>query len=210
MAIKLSNLFLTVKEDLIEHLDSSMMQLGFSKYGVPTMQPCINFGDIVDFNIEQLVISKTKANKANIGLSLTYNIMSVEQETVKKVTKQNYFMLLNSEADFEWTYGMIQKVWEGNYPSSVAIDQKGNCYFVYVESWGIHFSQFATLSEMELEMISSYLNDDTPYKIVIEPIAMFRVLDGAEGYNYLRKHIMVEFNCNKKLSVMVEDFGGFE
>lgn len=209
MSMKLSNLYSVTREDILEHLDNSLMQVGFSTYGVPSITPMVTYGDIIDFNIEQLVISKNKSEKANVGLSLTYRSMSLEENNLQEIAKQQYFMLLNSEVDIEWSYGMIQKIWNGNYPSTVAIDGDGKCYFVYVEQWGIHFSYFALLSEQELDMLSTYLNDDAPFKITISPKAMFKVIDGVEGYNYLRKNIVVEFNCTTKLSVMVEDFGGF-
>ena len=210
MAMHLSNIFGVVKEDLTEHLDNSLMQVGFSTYGVPNMQPFITYGDVIDFNIEQLVINKEQSQKANIGLSLTYKTIGVEDDKLKELSKQTYFMLLNSEADIDWSYGMIQKIWEGNYPSTVAIDSEGKCYFVYVEQWGIHFSYFASLASSELSTLSMYLDDDAPYKIKLDPMAMFRVIDGVEGYNYLRKNIVVELNCRTKLTVYVEDLGGFE
>lgn len=209
MSMKLSSLYSIVREDIQEHLDNSLMQVGFSTYGVPSMTPMITYGDIIDFNIEQLIISKNKSEKANVGLFLTYKGMSLEEDHLQEVSKQQYFMLLNSEVDIDWSFGMIQKVWNGNYPSTVAIDKDGKCYFVYVEQWGIHFSYFALLGEQELDMLSTYLNDDSPFKITIAPKAMFKVIDGTEGYNYLRKNIVVEFNCSTKLSIMVEDFGGF-
>lgn len=104
--------------------------------------------------------------------------------------------------DRAWGYRSKIKVWDGDYPSTVGVDVKsGKVYLLFVRQDVLEVVEFGQIEEKELDMFLDSLNDREPYKIGLEEDTLFDYLDGNEGYNYLKNHVYIQFNCCSKLKV---------
>lgn len=147
-------------------------------------------------NYEVCNLGRDPDDDANLTLSLRYSITEPDELGVLvHCDKERTINLLSTVGDIYWTPNMILKVFDGEYPSTVGYDTaSGEVFLVYIMSSGMVFRYFATLSPEHLSAFED-LNRTKPYKIDIEPRAMFRVLDGAEGTNHLKQNLFIEFDC---------------
>lgn len=139
---------------------------------------------------------------SNILLQLDYTL-SEPTLTVKPITKEKQLdiILLNPSYDMEWNKVLLNKVWQGDYPSTVAFSPTdGAVYLVYIMSSYILFAYFGQLNNLDLEALEN-INYMKPYQISIHKQALWEVLSEEEGSHYLQKNVYIEFNCGRRVVV---------
>ena len=109
---------------------------------------------------------------------------------------------MNTKGDSIWPYLMVVKVWNGEYPSGVAVNEDtGVVYLLYLKMGSLLLVEFALLKDNEKEAIKEALNEVTPYRIKLDEDAMFNVLAEIEGYRHLHEKVFIEFDCGVKFRV---------
>jgi hypothetical protein len=132
----------------------------------------------------------------NMILYLEYYKYETKGERISSVGNELNLRLLSGLGDRDWGYRSIIKVWDGDYPSTVGVDIKtGKVYFVYIREGRLDIVYFGSMSEEELDTFEETFNDREPFKVGIVEDALYDYLDEAEGYNYLKKNVYIEFNC---------------
>ena len=138
---------------------------------------------------------------SNLDISIAYKMISFSNRNndTDKVLK---LRLLTTSGDKLWTYKMKHLVWDGSYPSTIAVDKEtGSVFFVYFKASSIELEHFGKLTETQLEAVLDDLNDNFAFSIKIKPEAMFMYIDGEEGVRHLRENVYVEFNCGIPIKV---------
>jgi hypothetical protein len=148
----------------------------------------VNFGDLIADDFED--------GYSNCKLNLVYDVKTFIEDSPAIIEVSKSLMVLNTMNDTIWTYRMIQNIWEGDYPSTVAIDMETREVFLFnlKPNW-LELVRFGILDELQFEAITLGLNFRSPFYIGIDTKAMYQYIDGAEGLNYLKKNIIIEFDC---------------
>ena len=200
MAVRLDTTFEGAKHVL--ETAFNMKTVAFSTWG----GKIANMGRIKEYNICNVGKGDDGDDDANITVTMSYEIAQVDdtgylQEYPKNCTMDFY----SNIADNEWTANMRMKIFENDYPSTVAVDKdSGVVYFVHIQPWGVEFKKFGILSDNDFEALED-INVRGPYRIRLNADAMFKVIDGSEGYNYLRKTMFVEFDCGRPVVLTPSD-----
>lgn len=194
-AVRYPDVFIDAKS-LIEGVVDASPLLSLRTDGVMFANLC----DILYLHIED---AEDVEGYSNLTLVVTYkqNVF-METSNFTAVEKTRKLKVLTSIGDTSWTYRMIDKVWEGDYPSTVAVDvTTGEVFFLSIKVNRLELIEFGLLSNLELDTFNLEVHDREPYRITIDSSAMFDYIDGAEGINSLRRNIVVEFNCAVPLRV---------
>lgn len=138
----------------------------------------------------------------NMEIQLSYTQKIDTGSGIEWVPNTRTLFMLNNIGDYKWTYNMREKLWDGEYPYTVAIDEvTGEVFFIHIIMGGLVLKLFGR-EEGLYERIKGYIDEREPYKIKIDEDAMFSVIDGAEGYNHLKDNIYIQLNCeNKKINI---------
>lgn len=194
--LKLPNIHMDAKSMIADSLRESG-RLSLKKYGSLFSNQC----EISHFHIEEV---EDEEGYANLDLVLVYKSRQLSpNNTFDEVERARKFRVLNSQGDIGWTYRMQNLVWEGEYPSTVAVDiESGEVFLFSITSNNrAELVEFGLLEPSEFETLRLELNDREPFKIKIAEDAMFRYIDGAEGVNHLKQNIQIEFNCGLPIRV---------
>jgi hypothetical protein len=181
---------------MIEGSFDANHKLRLKRYGAMFSNLC----DVSHYHIEE---SDDDEGYANLDLTVTYKmrLISVE-EKFDLVEKTRKLRVLNTAGDNQWTYRMIRMVWEGDYPSSVAVDvETGEVFLFSVKVNCIELIEFGVLDAKEHDTFMHELSDREPFKIKIDSDSMFEYIDGAEGVSHLQKNVVVEFDCGMPIEV---------
>lgn len=194
-SIKYPTVFVDAKELLVGVLEKTK-RLGFKKYG----DLLVSVGDLVSYNISDV---ENELSYANIDLYIKYKLHVLREEGgADFVDKERNLRVLCNLGDSDWTYRMIDKVWEGDYPSTVAVDMDtGEVFLLYLRANRLELVLFGVFSEKEFESFKFELQEREPFSIKIDEKAMFTYIDGAEGINHLKNKIFIEFNCHVPLRI---------
>lgn len=196
MALKLTSNYIDAKNRLEEALEHSTI-ITKKEYGVLFSTVC----ELVDYSIEPIA-GDLDDSPANLKLTIAFNENLIVDDKLKKISRNLVLHVLSNKGDTVWTHAMITKVWDGNYPSAVAVDpDTGEVYLINIMLSGLELVMFGEFDKYGIEAFNADINDTEPYRIGIDEDAMFRVLDGAEGNNYLKYNIYVEFNTIVKIRV---------
>lgn len=189
------------------HIDSKVLLSGVLNEARTVLLSRFNtnfteLGTIVHFHIEPKNATESDI-VGTMDMSITYKVMVQLMGDFISTEVTRDLALLNTKGDFNWNRSLKYKVWEGNYPSTVAIDKlTGEVYFVHIYSDNkVELCYFGVLSECELELFKGDLDDTNPYKIKIDSAAMFDYIAGDEGLNHLKRNIILELNCGIPLIV---------
>lgn len=138
----------------------------------------------------------------NIEMRLSYTQRVDNGREFEWVPNSRNLFILNNAGDDKWTYLMKQKIWDNDYPYTIAIDEvTGEVFFVHIALEGIVLKLFGR-EEGLYDIIKGHIVEREPYRIKIDEDAMFSYIDGAEGYNHLKDNIYIEFNCiGKKVNI---------
>jgi hypothetical protein len=107
-----------------------------------------------------------------------------------------------------WTPTLRYKVWESEFPSTVAISkEEQTVYFLCVQSNDVlELKKFSKLKGNQYNLIMTSVLENIPFHIEIAHNALYSFVDESEGLNFLRKNIGVTFNCNPNFTVYSEDY----
>lgn len=138
---------------------------------------------------------EAESDSPEITVRLMYRL-PVFDSTVMAVDKYKRVRLLSSVGDEEWTERMRLKIWDGKYPTTVAIDEDTKeVLLVRITDHIVSFETFGQLTEDQYNVILEDLDDREPFRLFLDSTAMFKFIDGAEGLNHLLNGVFVEFNC---------------
>ena len=177
-------------ETLLQQSLSSRNLISIGVFNSQLSNPCV----LKHFNVVN--VGRAPDDDANVTLNVTYTITEPDDKGVlNSYDKDRTLNLLSTTGDIYWTPNMIMKVFDDEYPSTIGYDiNTGEVFLVYIRAWGVEFRYFATLTQEQLNAFDD-LNLERPYFIYIKQDAMFKVLDGAEGTNYLKKNLYIQFDC---------------
>jgi hypothetical protein len=202
MNVRLPDTFVDAKRMIEDSLENKKLSL--KTYGAM-------FSNLADVTLYHIAEVEDEEGYANLDLLITYKYrtmgLSGGFEVIEKTKK---LKVLNSIGDSQWTFRMITKVWDGDYPSTVAVDMEtGEVFLFSLKMNRIELTEFGKLTETQFEVFKYELNDREPFRIRLNADAMFEFIDGAEGLNHLQKSVFVEFSCgmpivveNKRTSVL--------
>ena len=195
MAVILPAVFCDTKQLLEENL-STYRRIVVKSYNSKFASSC----DLIHFHINEVEDEETYSN---IDISLNYKErVLLEDDRFETVERFHQLRLLCNLGDNKWTHRMIQKLWNGDYPSSVAVDtDTKQIFLVNVRSSCIELVSFGIFSESEFDSFLTDISEREPYRIKIDEDAMFDYIDGAEGISHLIENIYIEFNCATKIPV---------
>lgn len=159
-----------------------------------------NLCDVTHYHIEEV---EDEEGYSNMDILLTYKIRSLSTENGPQLLeKTRKLRVLTAQGDNSWTYRMIDKIWEGDYPSTVAVDMASGEVFLFgIKMNRIELIEFGQFDQLQFESFKLDVSDREPFSIKIDPNAMFEYIDGAEGINHLQRNIIVEFNCGLPIQV---------
>lgn len=187
-AQQLNTTFTAAKKELELYL--SKEKLSLSTYGYHQKLNCT----CKKYIISNVGKGEDGDNTASFTLTLQFTAISVNGLEFQHAEREMVLNILSSAGDFAWGVNNIQKVWQGDYPASVAIDDtSGEVYFLYLRPWGIELCYFATLKPQQLEAMNT-LKLDIPYSIHLNPDVMFSYIENDVGLIELRKAVEIKFN----------------
>lgn len=143
---------------------------------------------------------------ANLDLHVEYEVKTLKygQTSSKEIQTKN-LRVLSGMGNIRWTQRMIEKIWDGDYPSTIAIDfESQEVYLVYLRWEKLELRFFGKLTENEVEAVEYDLNNREPFLINIDQEAMFRYIDGGEGVNHLLRNLYIELNGIVPIRVNVD------
>lgn len=185
-------------KDLLRDVLERGKRVSFSVFNQAVPAPC----EVLFSNVEDTEDSENITEYANIRLNLMTNMPVFGTPITSFVEKQRRFLLLNASGDDYWTPRMVNLIWEGDKPSTIAIDiDTREVFFVYVRSAQLDFCKFAYLTESEFEIVNTDLDDSSPFSIRLGDSAMYDYIDGAEGVNCLVSSLYICFNASAPLHI---------
>ena len=193
MQLRLPEIFCDAKQAIEDCLENNKLIL--SKYNSTMMNMC----EVTHFHIEE------KGNEyiGNMKLLITYKERIITKyDKFETLNKTQVLTILTTKGDPIWPYIMTVKVWNGEYPSAVAINEEtGVVYLLYLRMGSLGLTEFALLQDNQLECIKESLNEVSPYRIKLDENSMFKVLGEIEGNKCLYETLFIEFDCGVKFRV---------
>ena len=196
MALTLSTYFDDVQETLSDALEARR-NVGFSSFS----NDIVSQGTVITYGITPA--SDGDNDRANLLLDMEYEayyLKSSEEAGTSKIAMQ--LLVLNPEGDTEWTLNMRNRVWNGRYPSTIAINiASGEAYLLFVEASYIELKFFVVISLTDLELFKASMDARKPFSIHVEPEALFKVLDGREGTHHLLDNLFISLFGSKMFKI---------
>ena len=197
MQFRLPEMFCDAKQSIEESLCKNHLIL--SKYNSSLVNMC----EVTTFKITD-ELEPEKVGTLHLNLTYKERIITKYDKFETRFMSQD-LMVLSTKGDPIWPYLMVTKVWDGDYPSTVAVNSEtGVVYFVYLLQGAMKLVEFAQLKENQLEAVRESLNDLVPYRIKLDEDAMFKVLGEVEGTKCLHDTLYIEFNCGITFKVRCE------
>ncbi len=193
MQMRLPEIYMDAKQVIEDTLDGNQ-KLVLGKYGSLYANLC----DVTHYHIQDL---KNKEGLANLTLLITYKERVINKyDKFEEIKKTQKLKVLTTKGDRIWPYSMVIKVWDGNYPSGVAVNEEtGQIYFLNLRMSGLELVSFAKFTTEELEAFKEELNEIAPYKIVLDEDTMFDFIAELEGNRALKSTLTVVFDCGVKI-----------
>jgi hypothetical protein len=189
--LRFPNTYQDAREVIENILSNDSSKVAIRTYGMFLSSPC----DVAFYHIEE---SEDLEGYANLNLILTYKVSMLvpTKSYYSTVEKTRNLKVLSAIGDNLWTYRMIDKVWEGDYPSTVAVDtDTGDVFFFSIKLNRLELIEFGQFSSSEFEAFKLEVHDREPFRIILDSDAMFDYIDGAEGIRYLKRNVAIQFNC---------------
>lgn len=194
MAIRLPEIFCDAKQMLEDNL-ATYRRLIIKRYG----SLYASAGDVIHFHIDDV---EDDQGYSNMDMSISYKERVLIEDRFETIERHHQLRLLSPVGDDQWTYTMIGRVWEGDYPSTVAVDtDTRQVFLVSIQMSSVELIEFGMLSEQEFDAFMTDCEDRNAYRIKLDESAMFKVIDGAEGMNHLRETMVIELNCGVVIRV---------
>lgn len=188
------DVFVDAKELIKSCLESR--KLSVKTYGSMFSRQC----DVLHYHIGD---KDDEESYSNLRMVITYKMPYMdENERFTFLEKTRNLLVLSSSGDTRWTYRARNKIWDGEYPSTVAIDtETGDVMFFNLKPNRIELVFFGVLEGTAFDTVMSELHDREPFKIALDPDAMFNYIDESEGINHLKSNVLVIFNCGIPITV---------
>lgn len=140
---------------------------------------------------------------SNLELNITYLASYLtEEKGFQTIEKSRKLRVLSAKGDDRWTYRLIDKIWEGQYPSTVAIDlETHEVFMLNVTVSGLDLVLFGVLDEKQYEAFKYEVNDRKPFRIKVAEQALMNYVDGGEGINHLKRNLIIELDCGIPINV---------
>lgn len=191
--VRLPGVYVDAKELLESFLESGRLVLGDFHTGHSRL--CT----IEHFHMAT-VDEEDEEGYANISLSVSYNLPMLGVNSFALKTRK--LRVLNTLGDTKWTYRTIRQIWDGFYPTSVAVDEEnGDVFFINLRMEKVELVYFGVMTKSELDFFLFEISEREPFEISIDKDAMFQFIDGGEGINHLRDNIMIELRCGVPITV---------
>jgi hypothetical protein len=191
--MRLPEMYIDAKELLVTKLKEDRPIIK-GQYDLMLVVPC----ELEKFEIEE----KEDDSFGTIKLKMVYKESGINKyEEFKMTKKEQELHLLSPNNDIIYNHNLIVKLWNGEYPSTVALDFKEEkVYLVYL---GRNFKiiEFANLSKDKVSILEEDLFEAKPYKIKLDEKSMFDFISEEEGFNNLRKNIYIQFDCGMKIKI---------
>lgn len=199
MAVSMPSIFLDAKQLLEDNL-STNRRVVVRRYNDIFANSC----NVIHFHIEAV---EDEEQYANLDISLNYKerviLSSNGIDRFDEVERYRQLKILCNLGDIAWTYRTIEKVWNGDYPSAVAVDtDTKEVFLINIRTSSIELVKFGIFSSNEFEAFITDVQEREPYRIGIADDAMFRYIDGATGINDLVENVYIQFNCGVPIRVM--------
>lgn len=194
MQLRLPEIFCDAKQAIEDSLENKKLVL--SKYNSSLVNMC----EVTYFHIDD--VEDVEAT-GSLKLTIRYKERIITKyDKFETLNKTQVLTVLSTKGDPIWPYLMTTKVWNGEYPSAVAInDETGVVYLLYLRMGSLGLTEFALLKENQLECIKESLNEVAPYRIRLDEESMFKVLGEIEGTRCLHETLFIEFDCGVKFRV---------
>lgn len=194
MQFRIPENFCDAKQAIKDSLEQNKLIL--SRYN----STLVNLCEVTHYHIKD---EEDDERVGSVHLSISYKEKIITKyDKFETLNKHQELTILNPNGDIIWPFTMVGKVWEGNYPSGVAINEEtGVVYLIYLSLNTFGLTEFAILSDSELESVKESLNEVKPYAIKLDEDAMFKVLAEVEGTRYLHETLCIEFDCGVKFKV---------
>ena len=194
MQLRLPEIYCDAKQSIEDCLDDRRLILG--KYNSSMQNLC----EVTHYNIKE---EEDKEKVGDLELLISYKERIISKyNSFETLNRTQVLRVLNTKGDSIWPYLMVAKVWNGEYPSGVAVNEDtGVVYLLYLRTGSLLLVEFALLKDNEKEAIKEALNEVTPYRIKLDEGAMFDVLAEIEGYRHLHEKVYIEFDCGVKFRV---------
>lgn len=194
MAIRLPEIFCDAKQMLEDNL-ATYRRLIIKRYG----SLFASAGDVIHFHIDDV---EDDQGYSNLDMSISYKERVLIEDRFETIERHHQLRLLSPVGDDQWTYTMINRVWEGDYPSTVAVDtDTRQVFLVSIQMSSVELIEFGMLTEQEFDAFITDCEDRNAYRIKLDESAMFKVIDGSEGMNHLRQTMVIELNCGVVIRV---------
>jgi len=194
MQIRLPEIYKDAREVLEKGLERGTFLKGL--YGTVKINPCT----IAHYQIHD---KKDTYEVGTITVDMTYTervLNKYGKFEDKKVVQT--LDILTPRGDKIWPYNMVVKVWDGKYPSAIAVDKKRELlYLVNLSTSTLEIVEFAHLTKEQMEAITEDLNEKEPYKVRIDEETMFDVIAELEGFRALNKGVYFELDCGVRFKV---------
>lgn len=199
--MRLPETYIDAKQAIEESLEGNKLIIG--KYGSLLANLC----DVIHYHVQDV---ENKEGLGNLTLLLTYKVRIINKyNKFEEVKKSQTLKVLTTKGDKIWPYSIVIKVWEGNYPSGVAVNEEtGQIYLLNLRMSGLELVSFSTFTEEELAAFKEDLNEVAPYRITLNEDAMFDYIAGLEGNRHLKETLSIEFDCGVKIRKKAEESVG--
>lgn len=203
MQFRLPAMYCDAKQAIEDSLESKKLVL--SQYN----SSLINLCDVTHFHIKE---EKDKEHIGSLELLISYKERIITKyDKFESLNKTQTLTILSPKGDLVWPFIMVTKVWNGEYPSAVAINEEtGVVYLVFLKLGMLGLTEFSILKGNQLECIKESLNETMPYRIRLDEDAMFNVLGELEGNRCLYETLFIEFDCGVKFRVYADNKFGLE
>ncbi len=194
MQLRLPEIYCDAKQSIEDSLENRRLIL--SRYNSSLVNMC----EVTHFHISDV---EDNESVGSIHLLISYKERVITKyEKFETLNKTQELTILSTKGDPIWPFIMTTKVWNGEYPSAVAINEEtGVVYLLYLRMGSLGLTEFALLKDNQLECIRESLNEVMPYRIKLDEDAMFKVLGEIEGNRCLHETLFIEFDCGVKFRV---------
>ena len=140
---------------------------------------------------------------ANFGMKLSLSEYDVNTEQ-KKRYEMDLFIFNPVHMYGRWTHSLVDKIWSGDFPSTIAVDKWSNLVYLLYVGDGLVLKRFGDLGKEKTYNVFDGFLPDKPVEIGVSELALYAYVEGSEGYNFLRKNLFVSFNLVNFVQVTVD------
>lgn len=195
MAMTLSTCFQGAEKALSTCLKSKCICISDYKQSFAALNCAVN-----TWNINNAGKGADGDNSANVTVTLTYTAIVTADDGFNTAEKQMTLHVLSSIADNNWGPVMRARVWRGDYPSAVGVEDTGEVYLLYLRDYGLELRYFSQLTQNEIDALDA-LHLDAPYEICVNADTLFKALEGDVGNEAMRDNVYIRLNSNVPMNI---------